>query len=58
MRTLKVKLKKATHLKEYEAELDRWESEGGKNSSVLNEILSDIRPSLKPGQIFELSVGL
>lgn len=57
MRTLKIKLDKATHLKEYEAELNRWESEGGKNSSDLNEILNDIRSPLMSGQIFEVIGG-
>ena len=55
-KTLKIKLEKASHLKEYEEELLRWESEGG-NASELNDILDDLDPPLKPGDLFEVQEG-
>lgn len=52
-KTLKIKLDKATHLKEYEEELLRWESEGG-NATELNDILDDLDRPLHEGDIFEV----
>lgn len=52
-RTLKIKLDKASHLKEYEEELVRWESEGG-NASALNDILDELDRPLQEGDIFEV----
>lgn len=55
-KTLKIKLDKTSHLKEYEKELARWESEGG-HVTELNEILGDLSLPLKPGDIFEVIDG-
>ena len=54
--TLKIKLEKTSLLKEYEEELLRWESEGGKTSG-LNEILNDLSLPLNPGEVFEVLEG-
>ena len=53
---IKIKLDKADHLKEYEDELQRWEGEGG-NASELNDILTDLKPPVKPGEVFEVQEG-
>lgn len=55
-KTLKIKLDKTSHLKEYEEELARWESEGG-HSTELNEILDDLTLPLKPGDTIEVLDG-
>lgn len=55
-RIINIKLDKTTHLKEYEKELARWESEGG-HISELNEILPDLSLPLKPGDTFEVIDG-
>ena len=55
-KTLKIKLEKASHLKEYEEELLRWESDGG-NVSDLNDILDDLDLPLNPGDLFEVQEG-
>jgi hypothetical protein len=55
-KTLKIKLDKASHLKEYEEELLRWESDGG-NASDLNDILDDLDTPLKTGEVFEVRDG-
>lgn len=54
--TLKIKLEKTSHLKEYEEELLRWESEGGKSSELI-EILDDLSLPLKQGEVFEVLEG-
>ncbi|NGP76585.1 hypothetical protein G3570_08070 [Balneolaceae bacterium YR4-1] len=54
--TLKVKLDKSSHLKEYLEDLLRWESEGG-NSSDLNDILDDLDSPLRAGDVFEVQEG-
>ena len=55
-KTLKIKLEKASHLKEYEEELLRWENDGG-NATELNDILDDLDLPLNPGEIFEVEDG-
>ncbi|SMO63429.1 hypothetical protein [Fodinibius sediminis] len=55
-RTLKIKLSESNHLKEYEDELERWESEGGR-ASTLNDIFDEVKLPLKPGEVFEVTDG-
>lgn len=53
---IKIKLDESAHLKEYEKELNRWESEGGR-AIELNDIFKDIILPLEPGEVFEVLDG-
>ena len=55
-KSIKIKLKRSDHLKEYVEELERWEGEGG-TISDLKEILDDIDLPLRPGETLEVVDG-
>lgn len=55
-KSIKIKLEKSDHLKEYLGELERWEGEGG-TISDLHEILEDITLPIRPGHTLEVVEG-